>query len=91
MIKKHFHPHTPANMMPSVGPGWIKIILKKEIQVMRGTRDRETLQSAFLYSSVRSFQASEVESFTLEVNCTDKLQIKVVHSIAFDGQMYFLH
>lgn len=69
-------------------PGWIKLFFKKEIQVIRGTRDRETLQAAFQYSSVRVFEASEVELFTLELNCKDKLLITVMHQIAFKGQMY---
>lgn len=54
--------------------------------MIRGARDRETLQTAFQYSSVRIFEASEVELFTLELNCKDKLLITV--KIAFKGQMY---
>lgn len=54
---------------------------KRKTNIVRGTRDRETLQSGFQYFSVRMFEAGEVESFTLGLKCEDKLLITVMHQI----------
>lgn len=55
-----------------------------------GTRDRETLQAASQNSSVRIFEASEVELFPLELNSKGKLLITLMHQIAFKGQILFV-
>lgn len=64
--------------------------LKKEI--IRGTRDRETLQSAFQYflsENLRMFEASEVELFTLELICKEKVLLTITNLIASMGQTDF--
>lgn len=80
--KSHTHTGKHEHTFPSVAQRDVSEDQNnKKRNIIRGTRDRETLQSAFQYFSVRVFEAGEVESFTLGLKCEDKRLITVMHQI----------